>query len=57
LHIVWGEHGVVGKLFTPLADWQEKASVTVTGTALPAGHFIPDQVPELLLEEMMMFFK
>jgi haloacetate dehalogenase len=56
LHIVWGEHGVVGKLFTPLADWQEKASVKVTGTALPAGHFIPDQEPELLLKEMMEFF-
>jgi len=57
LHVVWGEHGVVGKLFAPLRDWQEKALTTVTGKALPAGHFIPDQAPDLLLDEMMQFFK
>lgn len=55
-HVVWGEHGVVGKLFRPLQDWQEKCALPVTGRALPAGHFIPDQVPELLLEEMKTFF-
>lgn len=57
LHVVWGEHGVVGKLFKPLHDWQDKALTTVTGKALPAGHFIPDQAPDLLLDEMMAFFK
>ncbi|MGB4347000.1 MAG: alpha/beta hydrolase [Burkholderiaceae bacterium] len=56
LHVVWGENGVVGKLFSPISDWQEKSLSTVTGKALPAGHFIPDQAPELLLEEMMGFF-
>lgn len=55
-HVVWGEHGVVGKLFKPLQDWQAKCALPVTGKALPAGHFIPDQVPELLLAEMNTFF-
>lgn len=55
-HVVWGEHGVVGKLFRPLQDWQAKCALPVTGKALPAGHFIPDQVPELLLAEMNTFF-
>jgi haloacetate dehalogenase len=53
---VWGEHGVIAKLFTPLTDWQDKALTKVTGKALPAGHFIPDEAPELLLAEMMEFF-
>lgn len=57
LHVVWGEHGIVGKLFQPLRDWQDKAVTTVTGKELPAGHFIPDQAPDLLLNEMMQFFK
>ncbi len=55
-HVVWGEHGVVGKLFKPMEDWQAKCALPVTGKALPAGHFIPDQVPDLLLQEMKSFF-
>ena len=56
LHVLWGEHGVVGKLFHPVEDWQAKCAAAVTGKALPAGHFIPEQVPELLLPEMLEFF-
>ncbi len=55
-HVVWGAHGVVGRLFDPLADWQAKCGQQVTGKALPAGHFIPEEAPELLLREMLEFF-
>lgn len=54
-HIVWGEHGIVGRMFHPIQDWQAKCEQQVTGKALPAGHFIVDQVPDLLLPEMMGF--
>lgn len=57
LHVVWGAHGVVGKLFSPIDDWQAKASVPVTGKALASGHFIPDESPQALLEEMQAFFR
>jgi haloacetate dehalogenase len=43
-------------MFSPIADWQAKAATKVTGKALAAGHFIPDQAPDLLLAEMMAFF-
>jgi len=56
VHVLWGEHGVVGRLFKPLEDWQAKCELPVTGKAVPAGHFIPEQVPELLLKEMLAFF-
>ncbi len=56
LHLVWGERGVVGRLFQPLANWQEKCSAPVSGRAFAAGHFIPEQSPELLLAEMLDFF-
>ncbi|HEX7647429.1 MAG TPA: alpha/beta hydrolase, partial [Noviherbaspirillum sp.] len=39
VHVVWGEHGVVGRLFHPIADWQEKAQLPVTGVPVAAGHF------------------
>jgi haloacetate dehalogenase len=57
VHVVWGANGVVGRLFSPIEDWQAKAKGKVTGRALQSGHFIPDQVPEVLLEEMLGFFE
>ena len=57
LRVLWGEHGVVHKLFTPLADWQAKARLPVTGRTTPSGHYIAEQVPELLTDEMLEFFR
>jgi haloacetate dehalogenase len=48
--------GVVHRLFTPVADWQQKAATRVTGRALPSGHYIPEEQPELLAEEIETFF-
>ncbi|HEX7983007.1 MAG TPA: alpha/beta hydrolase [Duganella sp.] len=55
--VVWGSDGVVGRLFEPLADWQRKCALPVTGCVLPAGHFIPEQVPDLLVAEMLAHFR
>ena len=44
--MLWGEHGVVQRLFEPLALWQAQCAASVTGWAMPAGHFIPEQLPE-----------
>jgi haloacetate dehalogenase len=43
--VLWGEHGVVHRLFDPLALWQAQCAAVVTGQAVPAGHFIPEQLP------------
>lgn len=56
VHVVWGERGVIGTLFDPIADWQEKATTPVTGTALPAGHFLPEEDPDGVLAAMQAFF-
>lgn len=56
VRVLWGERGVVHRLFTPIADWQEKSALPVTGRALPSGHYIPEQVPELLMAEVRAFF-
>jgi haloacetate dehalogenase len=53
--VLWGEDGVVGRMFDPLADWQEKSSSSVTGLALKAGHFLAEQVPEQVLERLLPF--
>ena len=56
LHVLWGERGVVHRLFSPLADWRAKARGPVTGRTTPGGHFIPEESPELLGDEMLAFF-
>jgi len=56
LRVLWGERGVVNRLFTPIADWQAKASGTVSGRTTPGGHYIAEDSPDLLLEEMLAFF-
>jgi haloacetate dehalogenase len=54
--VLWGERGVVHRLFTPLDDWRDKCASDVTGRPLPTGHYIPEEAPALLAEEIETFF-
>jgi haloacetate dehalogenase len=56
LRVLWGERGVVHRLFAPITDWQAKASGTVTGRPTPGGHYIAEETPELLADDMLSFF-
>lgn len=56
LHVLWGERGVIARLFQPLADWQSACDGQVTGRALPAGHFIPEELPRQTADELAAFF-
>jgi haloacetate dehalogenase len=51
---LWGERGVVHRLFKPIADWNAVAT-DVRGKALPSGHYIAEEVPDLLLAELLPF--
>ena len=51
---LWGAQSVVGALYDVRATWQEKANC-VTGGALPCGHAIPEEVPDLLLDRVLRF--
>ena len=44
--VLWGARGVVHRLFDPLTLWQAQCSGNVSGECLPAGHFIPEELPE-----------
>ncbi len=46
LLVLWGEHGVVARLFDPLALWRAQCSAAVSGMAMAAGHFIPEELPD-----------
>jgi haloacetate dehalogenase len=55
LLVLWGERGVIPRCFRPLDEWQRVAR-QVDGRALPCGHYIPEEAPELLLERALEFF-
>jgi len=57
VHVLWGERGVVNRLFTPLADWQARTRERVTGRMTPGGHYIPEESPALLVDEMLADFR
>jgi haloacetate dehalogenase len=53
---LWGEQGVVEKCFEPLDEWRRVAD-DVRGRSLPAGHYLPEEVPDLLAAELEKFFE
>ena len=54
--VLWGERGVVQKLFDPLALWQAQCTGIVSGHAMPAGHFIPEELPLETAHALVQFF-
>ncbi|MEM9209624.1 MAG: alpha/beta hydrolase [Pseudomonadota bacterium] len=54
LRVFWGQHGVIDRCFDPLKEWQQVAD-NVSGRALPCGHYIPEEAPDVLLKEAVPF--
>jgi haloacetate dehalogenase len=55
--VLWGERGVVHRTFKPLALWQAQCSATVSGHAVSAGHFIPEELPAETAQSLAQFFR
>ena len=55
LLVLWGERGIVHRFFHPLDDWGAIAD-DVQGRAMPAGHYLAEEVPDELLQEIKAFF-
>lgn len=56
LLVLWGERGVVQRMFDPLALWRAQCIGAVSGRALPCGHFLPEEQPEATALELRQFF-
>ena len=52
--VLWGEQGVVHRCFAPLEEWS-RAALDVRGGPLPCGHYIAEEAPERLLDEVLPF--
>lgn len=51
---LWGSKGIIDRCFSPLSDWQERAG-SVDAKALDCGHYLPEEAPDALLEELFTF--
>ena len=54
LLVLWGERGVVGRLYDVMKIWREHAA-NVSGKALASGHFLPEEVPDDTLAALLAF--
>jgi haloacetate dehalogenase len=55
VHALWGARGTVGVLWDIIATWREKSAATVTGRALDCGHFLQEERPQDVINELLQF--
>jgi haloacetate dehalogenase len=53
---LWGQNGLIGKMFKPIELWQAQCAGKVSGEALPAGHFIPEELHRETAQALRAFF-
>jgi haloacetate dehalogenase len=51
---LWGEHGAMHRQFDVLATWRERGD-KVSGKTLPGGHWLPEQIPSIVCDELKSF--
>jgi len=54
LFVLWSEKGPFHRIYNVLQMWQDRA-VQARGKAMPTGHFLPEQMPEELTQEITTF--
>ena len=54
LLVLWGDKGLVHRKYEVLEVWRERAN-HVSGTALNCGHYLPEESPEQVLDELLPF--
>lgn len=55
VRVLVGEKGVVAKKFDFLQEWRDVSEGEVTGEAVEAGHYIAEEVPDVLLKHIKDF--
>jgi haloacetate dehalogenase len=56
LLVLWGDKGLVHRKYEVLEVWRERAN-HVSGTALKCGHYLPEESPEQVLDELLPFLR
>jgi len=56
LLVLWGTQGFVNRNYAVLDVWRERAA-NVQGRALNSGHFLPEETPDEVADELLKFFQ
>ena len=56
LLVLWSEKGPFHRMYNVLQTWQDRA-VSAQGKPMPTGHFLPEQMPEELTQELRSFLR
>jgi haloacetate dehalogenase len=55
LLVLWGAKGFVNRTYEVFRVWRERAE-QVEGRALDCGHFLPEEAPAAVCDELLRFF-
>ena len=55
LHVMWGSKGKIGVWYDPLAIWRRYSDGPVTGRAIDCGHYLAEEDPATVIEELQKF--
>ncbi|KFA64895.1 hypothetical protein S40285_02855 [Stachybotrys chlorohalonatus IBT 40285] len=58
VRVLWGKQGVIERCFKAVEDWRAVTAegVPVHGSAVDSGHYIPEQVPDDVVSNILDFF-
>src|SRR5579863_8035112 len=56
LLVLWSEKGPFHRMYNVLQTWRDRA-VQAQGKSMPTGHFLPEQMPEELTQELQAFLR
>lgn len=54
--VLWGAKGKIGEWYEPLQIWRQYCDAAVTGAAVNSGHYLAEEAPEEVLENLLGFF-
>ena len=56
LLVLWSEKGPFHRMYNVLQTWRDR-SVQAQGKSMPTGHFLPEQMPQELTQELQLFLR
>ena len=52
IRVLWGDKGVIQKRFDALGEWRAVSDGDVSGEAVPSGHYVAEEVPNILMKHI-----
>ncbi|MCK0746084.1 alpha/beta fold hydrolase [Chromohalobacter nigrandesensis] len=57
LKVLWGEFGTIERCFDALAEWHAVSNNSVVGSALNCGHYLPEEAPDAVFQQLIDFMR